>query len=150
MEGASIEADFHRRLAPSLRYCSEVGNIYSGTLFLALVGALESSQRRDAGRIGLFSYGSGCSSEFYSCRVGPKVPERLAEADLGGQLNSRLKLVASDYERVIALARVSHFGVRNLELGPGVLEDLYASAFDHRGVLVLRSIKDYERNYEWS
>ena len=150
MDGASIEADFHRRLAPSLRYCSEVGNIYSGTVFLALVGALASSQRRDSGRIGLFSYGSGCSSEFYSGRVGSKVLERLAEADLGGQLNSRLKLSMKDYERVIGLARASHFGVRHLQLDLGALEDLYASAFQYRRTLVLRSIKDYERHYEWS
>ena len=76
-----VEADFEKRVRPSLRYCQEVGNIYSGTIFLALCGVLAGLTA--PARIGLFSYGSGCCSEFYSgtadaasAAAGQRRPER--------------------------------------------------------------------------
>ncbi|MCB1821912.1 MAG: hydroxymethylglutaryl-CoA synthase family protein, partial [Candidatus Competibacteraceae bacterium] len=62
----AIEEDFRRRLEPSLSFCREVGNIYSGSLYLALAGLLEQGDFAAPRRIGLFSYGSGCCSEFFS------------------------------------------------------------------------------------
>jgi polyketide biosynthesis 3-hydroxy-3-methylglutaryl-CoA synthase-like enzyme PksG len=58
-----IEADFRRRVEPSLRFCVEVGNIYAGTVFLALRSLMEHDGLEPSSRVGMFSYGSGCSSE---------------------------------------------------------------------------------------
>ena len=145
--GADTEADFHRRLAPSLTYCREVGNIYSGTVFLALAGVLASAELERRCRIGLFSYGSGCSSEFYSGWAGPQAEAVLALADLPGGLAARQKLNMPDYERVLAANRRSRFGEREASFAAAGLEDIYASAFQGQGVCVLKGIHQYEREY---
>ncbi|SMF97332.1 hydroxymethylglutaryl-CoA synthase [Methylomagnum ishizawai] len=145
--GAETEADFHRRLAPSLAYCREVGNIYSGTVFLALAGALASADLDRRRRIGLFSYGSGCSAEFYSGWADHRAETALALADLPGQLAARHKLGMVDYERVLTANRRSRFGEREARIDPGDLADLYETVFAGRGVCVLRGIHQYEREY---
>lgn len=66
------EAMFDTLTRPSLWANVEVGNIYSGSLYLALAGLLEQGDAAIEGaRLGLFSYGSGCCAEFYSVLVGP-------------------------------------------------------------------------------
>jgi len=145
--GADTEADFHRRLAPSLAYCREVGNIYSGTVFLALAGVLASADLDRRRRVGLFSYGSGCSSEFFSGWAGPEAEAALAQAGLAGQLAARRKLDMAEYEQVLAANRRSYFGEKDAEIDPGGLSDLYRSAFAGRGVCVLDGIRRHERRY---
>ena len=81
---AAIEADFERRLRPSLTYCAEVGNVYSGSVMLAACGAIEALATPPASgatppRLGLFSYGSGCCLEFYSGLVMERAAATLAE-----------------------------------------------------------------------
>ena len=61
-----IEADFQNRVVPSLNYCQRVGNIMGGTVYLALASAIDNGDFSSPKRIGVFSYGSGCCSEFYS------------------------------------------------------------------------------------
>jgi hydroxymethylglutaryl-CoA synthase len=69
---ANLDADFDRLTRPSLWANMEVGNIYSGSLYLAIAGLLEQQDAAVAGsRLGLFSYGSGCCAEFFSGLVGP-------------------------------------------------------------------------------
>ncbi len=51
----------------SRAYNQIVGNLYTGSLYLSLLSLLEKTQTLQAGdRLGLFSYGSGAVSEFYS------------------------------------------------------------------------------------
>jgi len=145
--GAEVEADFHRRLAPSLTYCQEVGNIYSGTLFLALAGIVASAGLDRRGRIGLFSYGAGCASEFFSGWVGPKAQTALAESGLEAQLYSRYQLHMPDYERVLNANRRSHFGAKEARVDPGELADLYQTIFAGQGICVWKGIRQYAREY---
>ena len=144
---AETEADFHRRLAPSLTYCREVGNIYSGTVFLALAGVIASAELDRTRRIGLFSFGSGCSSEFYSGLATPRAEAALALAGLSESLANRQRLSMAEYERVLAANRRSRFGEREARFDPVDLEDLYDSAFKGRNVCVLKGIHHYEREY---
>ena len=85
-EGAT---SFERQVAPSLTLCSRVGNIYTGSLYLGFAGMLQASATELAGkRIGLFSYGSGCVSEFFSGVVGKNAAERIQRARLDEVLGS--------------------------------------------------------------
>ncbi len=54
-------------------------------------------------RLGLFSYGSGCTSEFFSGTVGPRVAERVRALDLAGLLAAREPIAIPEYERIMAL-----------------------------------------------
>lgn len=145
--GAEVEADFHRRLAPSLMYCQEVGNIYSGTVFLALAGIVASAELDRRSRIGLFSYGAGCASEFFSGWLGADAQSALAESGLEDQLHSRYRLTMPDYERVLNANRRSHFGVRDVQVEPGDLADLYRTIFAGQGICVWKGIRHYAREY---
>jgi polyketide biosynthesis 3-hydroxy-3-methylglutaryl-CoA synthase-like enzyme PksG len=142
---AAIEEDFHRRLEPSLTYCQRVGNIYSGTVFLALCGVLEHGTFEGARRIGLFSYGSGCCSEFYSGLADGASQKLVASRGFGCQLDARRELEMSEYDRLIELARAIHFGTRNAKIESGAFRDLAGA-----GQLLFHGIVDYKREYTWS
>ncbi|MCU0659834.1 MAG: hydroxymethylglutaryl-CoA synthase [Polyangiaceae bacterium] len=92
------------QVAPSLWLNARVGNAYTASLYLALAGLLHRDAAPLAGRrIGLFSYGSGCSSEFFSGTVGSEAAARIAAADLEGLLASRQRIGPGEYEEVLAL-----------------------------------------------
>ncbi|GAA2267785.1 MULTISPECIES: hydroxymethylglutaryl-CoA synthase family protein [Kitasatospora] len=148
---AEIEADFHRRTAASLAYCTQVGNVYSAALYLALCSLID-QDGPDAGarRIGLFSYGSGCASEFYSGIVPEGAAEQLAELDIAGAIATRHPLTMPEYEALADGAAQRMAGVRDQRFDPAEYGDAYRSRFEGRGLLVLDEIRGFERRYRWS
>jgi polyketide biosynthesis 3-hydroxy-3-methylglutaryl-CoA synthase-like enzyme PksG len=147
---AEIEEDFQRRMAPSLTFCQQVGNIYSGSLYLALAGLLAQGDFSAARRIGLFSYGSGCCSEFFSGRTGPESQTLIRSLDLPRRLAERHALDMPAYEGLLGLNRHALFGVRNTALNDPLAEDHYQRLFAGRGLLTLERINDFHREYRWS
>jgi hydroxymethylglutaryl-CoA synthase len=80
-----VEGAIARMVAPGLAASRVVGNIYSGSLYLALASLLESEGARCAGRrVGLFSYGSGCCAEFFAGTIGEDEGAWLGRTGLGG------------------------------------------------------------------
>lgn len=77
LNNADIEADFQKRVSPSIEYCMEVGNIYSATVYLALCSLIDNGVYNGPSRMGIFSYGSGCSSEFFSGIITPLSKKKL-------------------------------------------------------------------------
>ncbi len=150
---ADIDADFERRLGPSLSYCREVGNVYSGTVFLALAGTLEPLAAEAGARIGLFSYGSGCCSEFYSGVVPAGAAEAMEEAAIADALAGRSRLSVERYDALLDGAP-SLAGQRDAGIGRAVdgeiAADLYDAGFAGEGLLVLERIEGYRRVYAWS
>lgn len=72
MEAISDEqkARLHKLGETAVGYNKIVGNCYTASLYLSLVSLLENSPRNLTGKkIGLYSYGSGCTAEFFSGRV---------------------------------------------------------------------------------
>ena len=97
-------ASFAQQVEPSLAACSRVGNIYTGSLYLSLLGALDTGARALAGkRVGMFSYGSGCTSEFFSGVVGSRAADMVARAQLAGVLADRERITIDEYERIMTL-----------------------------------------------
>lgn len=98
-------ASFREQVEPSLGLCARVGNVYTGSLYLGLAGLLHARGanliRR---RIGMFSYGSGCTSEFFSGVVGQRAHERIAAAGLDELLAARERISIDEYYRIMALA----------------------------------------------
>jgi hydroxymethylglutaryl-CoA synthase len=54
-------------------------------------------------RVGLFSYGSGCSSEFFSGVVGERAREVIRKARISEQLAARTRIDFAEYERIMQL-----------------------------------------------
>jgi polyketide biosynthesis 3-hydroxy-3-methylglutaryl-CoA synthase-like enzyme PksG len=145
-----IDADFERRIAPSLRYCVEVGNVYSATVFLALCGVLAHESSGKERRVGLFGYGSGCSSEFWSGVIGARSHRRFVELEVERALERRRALSIAEYDRLLDLNCGVGFGVENGSVDVEAFADLYDQQVRGRGLLVLRRIEGFHRVYEWS
>ena len=66
------------KVLSGLVYNRQVGNCYSASLYLALISVLENDEADLAGKnIGLFSYGSGATGEFFDLRVLPDYAKHL-------------------------------------------------------------------------
>jgi hydroxymethylglutaryl-CoA synthase len=88
---------------PSLRLPRVVGNIYTGSLWLALASLLETDAAAIEGRrISLFSYGSGCTAEFFCGRVVDGAGAFVQQLQLSAPLHNRRRLSVAAYEQVRA------------------------------------------------
>lgn len=144
---AQIQADFERRVEPGLQYCQRVGNIMGATVFLSLLSSIEHGDFSQARRIGCFSYGSGCCSEFYSGVVGPQAQSRLAALQIKAHLDQRHALSIDEYTELLDSSNLVRFGTRDVELDLSRAHSLQRSAGAPR--LVLRAIRAFHREYEW-
>jgi hydroxymethylglutaryl-CoA synthase len=100
---AEADARFAAEVGSSLRFSSEVGNVYTGSLYLALASLLDAEAAVLEGeRVGLFSYGSGCCAEMFAGAVQPGAARFVAELALGAPLTSRRRLTIAEYEAIRA------------------------------------------------
>ncbi|MDR0298007.1 MAG: hydroxymethylglutaryl-CoA synthase [Streptococcaceae bacterium] len=109
-------------LAKAVSYSRRVGNLYTGSLYLSLISLLENSQTLKAGdTIGLFSYGSGTVSEFFSGQLVAGYEKMLAKSDNLAMLDARVKLSISEYEKMyqetIETADNTPFSIEKIENG---------------------------------
>jgi hydroxymethylglutaryl-CoA synthase len=99
IDDATADARYPIEVGPSLRLPSQVGNVYTGSLYLSLLSLLEAEAAQLAGqRIGLFSYGSGCAAEFFAGRVCPEAAALIAAMDVSAPLRDRHRLTIPEYE----------------------------------------------------
>jgi polyketide biosynthesis 3-hydroxy-3-methylglutaryl-CoA synthase-like enzyme PksG len=146
-DAKEIEGDFERRLTPGLTYCQRVGNVMGATTVLSLASTIDNGDFDSPKRIGCFSYGSGCCSEFFSGVVGKAGQERIRALNIKGHLDRRYKLSMHEYDALLQGSSDVKFGTRNALMDTAFLCDARRS----RGAktLYLREIKDYHREYEW-
>jgi polyketide biosynthesis 3-hydroxy-3-methylglutaryl-CoA synthase-like enzyme PksG len=140
---AQIEQDFEARVLPGLHYAQRVGNIMGGSLFMSLASAIDHSPADAAQRIGCFSYGSGCCSEFFSGVVPAGARELQRRFDVAGQLDARRRLSVDEYAAVLADGERVKFGTRNERIAST------ATPAAGRETLALREIVEFHRRYEW-
>lgn len=145
-----IEADFQKRVAPSLAYCTRVGNIYSASAYLALCSLIDHIDLAHAKRIGIFSYGSGCCSEFYSGILQPTAKQKLGPLQIKKWLENRYPLDMPTYEKIINSNQEWFFGIQNKKVDIAPFKEIYTQKFANRGLLVLDKIENYKRHYYWS
>jgi hydroxymethylglutaryl-CoA synthase len=139
----AAETDYARRFAKSTHFLQafqakvrdtaklsrQVGNIYTGSIYLGLASLLEMQKIHAGERLCFGAYGSGCSALFFSAIVQQKagsVPLR----GLVQRLEERKQISLQDYEllhkgkkeesvvmpcKEFALARIDHQGYRHNE-----------------------------------
>ncbi len=143
-----IEADFQRRVMPGLVYCQQVGNIMGATVLLSLASTIDNGDFSEPRRIGMFSYGSGCCSEFYSGVVTPEGKEIQAQYGISTQLAQRHSLSIEEYEQLLVNSSAVAFGTRNVTLDYQIFPRVWKH-IEGKGRLVLKAIKEFHREYEW-
>ena len=145
---AEIEADFKERVMPGMIYSQRVGNIMGGTVLLSIASTIDNGNFAAPGRIGCFSYGSGCCSEFYSGVVSAAGQGKLRELNIRKQLDDRYKLSMDEYESLLRGSSAVKFGTRNVKLDfdfiPGALKNSSG-----RKRLYLEEIREFHRQYRW-
>jgi polyketide biosynthesis 3-hydroxy-3-methylglutaryl-CoA synthase-like enzyme PksG len=125
-----------------------VGNIMGGTVFLNLLSTIANGNLTEPKRVGIFSYGSGCCSEFYSGVVTEEGQRRIREMGVEKGLDDRHELEIEQYLQLVKENDVIAFGTRNVELGLDTVPEL-AAPMAGSGRLILRGIKEFHREYEW-
>jgi hydroxymethylglutaryl-CoA synthase len=91
---------FSRKVAPGLMGAREVGNIYTGSLYMGLVSLLEQEREKaEDKRIGLFSYGSGCMAEFLVYHTNTNIGKIIDSLHFKDQLDKRKKITFEEYTR---------------------------------------------------
>jgi hydroxymethylglutaryl-CoA synthase len=118
---------FEEKVAPSLSLAREVGNIYSGSLYLALISMLEQTRDVDltGQRILLGSYGSGASAKILSGVVAGSYREIVATLHMHDELREvvdggmRVAVDVAAYERLHRLSDVE------LNLGDDLAEKIH-------------------------
>ena len=142
--------DFEKRVGLSLKHCVRIGNIYSATLYLALCSVIDYGDFAVPRRVGLFSYGSGCSSEFYSGILTKVSHEKLIALNIREALDDRYELTIEEYDSLLDLNMEWIFGIQNKEIDISSYANVYARHFEGKGLLVLKRVKNYHREYVWS
>jgi polyketide biosynthesis 3-hydroxy-3-methylglutaryl-CoA synthase-like enzyme PksG len=143
-----IEADFERRVAPGLTFCQRVGNIMGATMALSLAGTISSGNFETPQRIGCFSYGSGCCSEFFSGVVTQEGQNRLRKMHIEENLNRRHEIPMKTYDDLLRGSHAVRFGTRNAVLDPDFIPEARRNGNGTKR-LFLKTIKEYHREYEW-
>jgi polyketide biosynthesis 3-hydroxy-3-methylglutaryl-CoA synthase-like enzyme PksG len=153
LTGASpeaIDADFARRVEPSLEFPARQGNTYSAALYVALCSLIVRAAPSEPVRVGMFSYGSGCASEFYSGTLPRGAHARLVALGTAAAIDDRYVLEMDEYELVSDLSIERICGVRDHVFDPAAYGAIYDVCLQGRGLLVLDRISEYHREYRWS
>jgi polyketide biosynthesis 3-hydroxy-3-methylglutaryl-CoA synthase-like enzyme PksG len=142
-----IEADFVRRVMPSLIYCQRVGNIMGATTMLALLSTIDNGDFAVPQRIACFSYGSGCCSEFFSGVAAKDGHDRVRAMRVTDQLDRRYELSMEEYDSLLVNNNAVKFGTRNVVLDKEFIPQ--ARSAQGGGTLFLTEIREFQREYEW-
>lgn len=127
-----------QRLRTSLKasqvYCREVGNLYTGSLYLGLISYLQNAPHHAGELIGLFSYGSGAEGEFFTGTLQPGFANQIN--DVQNDLNQRQKLSIKQYETMF-----------NNQLGLQEKDIQFDTSHD-KSHFILTGQKNHQRQYQ--
>ena len=140
-------ADFQRRVTPGLVHCQRVGNIMGATAALALASTIDNGTFDAPRRIGVFSYGSGCCSEFFSGIATAESQQRLRALNGKALLDKRFELSMAQYDQLLEKSCELRFGTRDLVPDTGFIAP--ARSAMGQPTLFLKQIKEFHREYEW-
>ena len=100
---ASLIERWQAAYEPATRLGRQVGNIYTGSLYLSLLSYLTQVEDLVAGdSLGLFSYGSGAVAELFSGTLQEGFRQALDLEALKAHLERRQALAVQDYERIFS------------------------------------------------
>lgn len=144
-----IECDFNRRVTPGLTFCQKVGNIMGATMALSLVSTIHCGTFESPQRIGCFSYGSGCCSEFFSGVATKEGQDLVRGLRLDDHLRDRHELSMNEYDEILQGSNAVRFGTRNVAFDAEFLSGIRGNVKGERR-LYLKSIREFHREYEWT
>ena len=139
---AQIRASFNTRVLPGLGFCQRIGTSYGSSVWIALTALLGKLEQPST--VSVFSYGSGCQSEYFLAHLTPdqRWAVRLA-ADLDARAPIDVALYAATEIARRDQAEVAELSPCATELGRRLLK----TAFHEPRDWVLEKVSDYVRHY---
>lgn len=122
------------QLTASQLFSRQIGNLYTGSLYLSLMSLLQNSDLRAGSRIGLFSYGSGAEGEFYTGILEDGYEHYMN--NIQEELKHRHQVSVAEYEKLFS----SQLGMNDRDIEFDVTTDPLP--------FVLKGQKDHQRIYE--
>ncbi len=136
---ADVKKSFNQRTAPWLSLNAQVGNIYTGSLFLSLMDLLRNNTSADLTQISMFSYGSGCAASMNIAYPTVGFERFKDKIDPEPELAARRKLSFAAYENIMKI---------NDSLGMGNTEEFNPDEWDVTGDFLYLGNKNHIRRYK--
>jgi len=92
-------AELTEHYQASVKFSREVGNLYTGSLYLGLLSYLVNAAQANEKML-FFSYGSGAVGEIYSGEIQPDFEKVIDKDAILAMLDNRQKMSISDYEEM--------------------------------------------------
>lgn len=127
------KTSWNEKLEIAKKYSRLVGNLYTGSLYLAFLSILENDDLNSGDEIAMFSYGSGAEAELYSFTLEVEYKKGIL-GDTQSLLNDRKIISVETYEEI--------FSSQNLDGHNQNMENEFDKA-----TFQLREIKDNLRIY---
>lgn len=102
LEKKNLSGSAHKEeIETSLVFPAQVGNMYTGSLYLALASLLHhEAPLLEGSWIGLFSYGSGCTAEFFAGKVSEQAGSTMKKLHVEYAFRNRQKIDIATYESI--------------------------------------------------
>jgi polyketide biosynthesis 3-hydroxy-3-methylglutaryl-CoA synthase-like enzyme PksG len=126
-----------------------VGNLCSGSVYLALAARIEHADLGTRARVGLYSYGSGCASEFFSGTVDAGSRAALEPMRIGARLAERGELTFAEYAKLIEENGRVLVPDQNREVDVARYDEYLDRVPGRPRLLVLTGIDNFHRCYAW-
>jgi len=150
LNDAEFIASFNKMVLPALQHNFNLGNIYSGSVYVALAGLIDNPANKiSTAKIGLFSYGSGACAEFFSGRLTEKAQEIIAKRNFKRILAERKVLNFNEYEEIVTDYNKT-LSIKEYKPDLQILNNFYKDYYQDRKKLVLDKVANYYRTYRWS
>ena len=133
---SAIAEQLRAQLTASQQLNREVGNLYTGSLYLSLISLLANGDVKAGDKLGLFSYGSGAEGEFYPVKLQPGFEKAFSSQQIEANLAKRTKVSVTEYESIF-----------NSQLGMNTA-DISLNLDTDPNQFVLASIQDQKRIYQ--
>jgi len=93
---------FQQRVQPSIQVPTMCGNMYCASVYGGLVSLLSNvgAEQLKGRRVGIFSYGSGLASSFFSLKVVGDVSQMVEKVDLHARLDARRTVAPEVFDEV--------------------------------------------------
>lgn len=149
--GHDLDADFAKRVKPSLLYAQHLGSAYGGSVFTGIAGLIDGlkDDLTAGGRVGIYSYGSGAIGQFYSGIICPEATGVVASMRIDESLKLRRKVSMEEYEMIETVKEES---LQKKDYTPDfhLPEGWFQHYYRNNRRLVLSQVSDHRRMYEWS
>lgn len=149
LDKQAFAEEYDALVAPTLKFNRRMGGTYAASIFISLVGLVDTFGPAAAGKdVGIYSYGSGSCAEFFQATLGTELDPQ-PSARLTELLNARRKLSVDEYENAEA-ERLSYIDQGDFETQMAGFEEWYENYYRGKNFLVYTGARDYVRQYAWS